>query len=80
MQNYKMILTNKSVLVTGGAGFIGSNLCEKLVDQNNKVVCLDNLLTGKNHMKLLQMLLKVAEEYRNKHSLKILTQSDCTSE
>jgi len=42
-----MILTNKKVLVTGGAGFIGSNLCEKLVNQNNEVVCLDNLLTGK---------------------------------
>lgn len=46
-QNYKMILTNKKVLVTGGAGFIGSNLCDKLVAQNNEVVCLDNLLTGK---------------------------------
>ena len=42
-----MILTNKNVLVTGGAGFIGSNLCEKLIKQNNKVICLDNLLTGK---------------------------------
>lgn len=42
-----MILTNKKVLITGGAGFIGSNLCEKLLAQNNQVVCLDNLLTGK---------------------------------
>ena len=46
-ENYKMILTNKKVLITGGAGFIGSNLCDKLLAQNNKVVCLDNLLTGK---------------------------------
>ncbi|HSE96328.1 MAG TPA: UDP-glucuronic acid decarboxylase family protein [Methylomirabilota bacterium] len=34
------------VLVTGGAGFIGSHLCEFLLDQGCEVVCLDNLLTG----------------------------------
>ena len=36
-----------SVLVTGGAGFIGSNLCEFLVNNGNKVLCLDNFATGK---------------------------------
>ncbi len=41
------ILKNTKVLVTGGAGFIGSNLCEKLLKQNNQVVCLDNFATGK---------------------------------
>jgi len=41
------IIKNKTVLVTGGAGFIGSNIIEKLLLQNNKVVCLDNFLTGK---------------------------------
>ena len=35
------------VLVTGGAGFIGSNLCEYLLAHNYKVVCLDNFATGK---------------------------------
>jgi UDP-N-acetylglucosamine/UDP-N-acetylgalactosamine 4-epimerase len=40
-------LTNKNILVTGGAGFIGSNLVEKLLQQENIVVCLDNLSTGK---------------------------------
>lgn len=40
-------IEGKKVLVTGGAGFIGSNLCERLLQQNNEVVCLDNLLTGK---------------------------------
>ena len=38
---------NKTILVTGGAGFIGSNLCEVLLQKGNKVVCLDNFSTGK---------------------------------
>lgn len=37
----------KRILVTGGAGFIGSNLCEELIRLGNKVVCLDNFSTGK---------------------------------
>jgi UDP-N-acetylglucosamine 4-epimerase len=41
------MITNKRVLVTGGAGFIGSNIIEKLLKQNNKIVCLDNFSTGK---------------------------------
>jgi UDP-N-acetylglucosamine 4-epimerase len=40
------IITGKKVLVTGGAGFIGSHLIEVLLEQDNKVVCLDNLSTG----------------------------------
>lgn len=40
-------LIGSSVLITGGAGFIGSNLVETLLAQNNKVVCLDNFSTGK---------------------------------
>jgi len=41
------VLRNRSVLVTGGAGFIGSNLIESLLAYGNKVVCLDNFATGK---------------------------------
>jgi UDP-N-acetylglucosamine 4-epimerase len=41
------VLTNAKVLVTGGAGFIGSNLCEDLLKHKNKVRCMDNLATGK---------------------------------
>jgi UDP-N-acetylglucosamine 4-epimerase len=42
-------VTNSKVLVTGGAGFIGSNLCEVLLKQNNEVICLDNFSTGHRH-------------------------------
>lgn len=40
-------LTGKKILITGGAGFIGSNLCDRLLTMNNSVVCLDNFATGK---------------------------------
>jgi UDP-glucuronate decarboxylase len=36
----------KKILVTGGAGFIGSHLCEKLIAQGNDVLCVDNFYTG----------------------------------
>ena len=36
----------KKILVTGGAGFIGSHLCEKLLKEGNEVICLDNFFTG----------------------------------
>ena len=40
-------LGNKKILVTGGAGFIGSNLCEALLKMGSHVVCMDNFATGK---------------------------------
>ena len=36
----------RRILVTGGAGFIGSHLCERLLEKGNEVVCLDNFFTG----------------------------------
>ena len=39
-------MKSKTILVTGGAGFIGSHLCKKLLNENHKVICLDNLFTG----------------------------------
>ena len=41
------ILSNRKVLITGGAGFIGSNLVESMLEAGNYVVCLDNFATGK---------------------------------
>ena len=40
-------LSGKKILVTGGAVFIGANLCEALLDKQNTVICLDNFSTGK---------------------------------
>jgi len=39
-------MKKKTILVTGGAGFIGSHLCKRLLNENHKVICLDNLFTG----------------------------------
>lgn len=39
-------MIKKKVLVTGGAGFVGSHLCERLLKEGNEVVCLDNYFTG----------------------------------
>ena len=38
---------NKRVLVTGGAGFLGSHLCERLIDAGDEVLCVDNFFTGR---------------------------------
>ena len=47
---------NKRILVTGGAGFLGSHLCERLLQMNHEVICVDNLYTGSknNILHLLQ--------------------------
>jgi len=46
----------KKILVTGGAGFIGSHLCERLLNEGNEVICLDNYFTGskRNILHLLE--------------------------
>ena len=41
------MITGKSILITGGAGFIGSNLCDHFIERNNRITCLDNFSTGK---------------------------------
>ena len=42
-----MALTRKRVLVTGGAGFLGSHLCERLLRDGDDVLCVDNYFTGR---------------------------------
>lgn len=39
----------KRILVTGGAGFLGSHLCERLIEQGHEVLCIDNFYTGSKH-------------------------------
>jgi UDP-glucuronate decarboxylase len=39
-------MNNKRILITGGAGFLGSHLCERLLNEGNDVICLDNFFTG----------------------------------
>ena len=41
------MITGKKILITGGAGFIGSNLCDYFIERKNTIICLDNLSTGK---------------------------------
>ena len=43
MKNYGL---NKRILVTGGGGFLGSHLCEKLLGQGHEIICVDNFYTG----------------------------------
>ena len=47
---------SKTILITGGAGFIGTNLCKRLLKEGNKVICVDNLYTGQ--MRNIEPLMK----------------------
>jgi UDP-glucuronate decarboxylase len=42
----KKVLNMRQILVTGGAGFLGSHLCDRLIKDGNSVICLDNFFTG----------------------------------
>ncbi len=46
---------NKKILVTGGAGFLGSHLCERLLNNGDEVLCVDNYFTG-NKSNILHLL------------------------
>ena len=43
-------MNKKKILVTGGAGFLGSHLCTRLLNDGHDVVCLDNYFTGQSRM------------------------------
>ncbi|MCK5392286.1 MAG: NAD-dependent epimerase/dehydratase family protein [Deltaproteobacteria bacterium] len=49
----------KRILVTGGVGFIGSHLCERLLNEGNEVVCADNFFTGTKGIFLPTLILKL---------------------
>ncbi len=46
--NYNSLIKNKNILVTGGAGFVGSHLAKRFLENGNKVYVLDNYFTGRN--------------------------------
>lgn len=48
-------MSRKRILVTGGAGFLGSHLCDRLIEQGHDVICLDNFFTG-NKQNILHLL------------------------
>ena len=45
----------KRILLTGGAGFLGSHLCERLLEEGNEVICVDNFYTG-NKRNILHLM------------------------
>lgn len=46
MDKIKGVFDKKNVIVTGGAGFVGSHICERLLQQGHKVICIDNFISG----------------------------------
>jgi UDP-glucuronate decarboxylase len=59
----------KRILITGGAGFIGSHLCERLLADGHEVLCVDNLFTGRRH-NIAPLLSNTAFEF-NRHDVTI---------
>ena len=60
----------KKILITGGAGFIGSHLCRRLHEEGNEIYCLDNLYTGfKSNIKALlnsnNFITEISESFRS---------------
>ena len=45
-RTYEQLPFAKQIAVTGGAGFLGSHLCKRLLDEGHDVICIDNFFTG----------------------------------
>ena len=43
----KKEINSKRIIVTGGAGFIGSNLCDRLINEGHEILCVDNFFSGR---------------------------------
>ena len=52
-------MTNNNILITGGAGYIGSHVCHLLIEQGHKVTCIDSLITGNKELLPKQVKLEV---------------------
>ena len=65
------MLTDRRVLVTGGAGFIGAHLCKRLLERGDEVLCVDNFYTGSRrnvrHLLDEQISPVVAQEIAHKY-------------
>ena len=57
---------NNNILITGGAGYIGSHVCRLLIDQGFKVTCIDSLITGNKELLPKEVILKLAYEFKKK--------------
>ena len=55
----------KKILVSGGAGFIGSHLCTRLINDGHQVICLDNLFTGSEGFISMFIFLYCFSRYQN---------------
>ena len=66
----------KKILITGGAGFIGSHLCERLLNEGNEVVCVDNFFTGSKENIVHLMENKYFELIRHDITLHLLLEVD----
>ena len=64
---------NNNILITGGAGYIGSHVCHLLIDQGYKVTCIDNLITGNKELLPKEVILKefdIADEEKVSNLMK----------
>lgn len=54
------------ILITGGAGFLGSHLCDRLLDQGHDVICLDNFFTGrKSNQRGQELILDISARVKS---------------
>ena len=65
-------MTNNNILITGGAGYIGSHVCHLLIEQGYKVTCIDSLITGNKELLPKQVKLEVFDIAEKKKVTKLI--------